>query len=90
MTCFLCFYVNFDGYIVIKGDFFSCHVEGFAFEGSIPFFALVHTFFCSMLSEGVLVFRGSVLHSCICLEGAYGFCAPFYCSVDYVFSSRLC
>ena len=73
-----------------KEIFFHDMLRVLHLRGIIPFFALVHTFFCSMLSEGVLVFRGSVLLSCICLGGACGFCAPFYCSVDYVFSSRLC
>ena len=59
-------------------------------RGSIHFFALVHAFLCSMLSEGVLVFRGSELLSCICLGGACEFCALFCCFIDYVFLSRLC
>ena len=59
-------------------------------RGSIHFFALLHAFLSSMLSGGVLVFRGSVLLSCVCLGEACKFCALFCCFVDYVFSFRLC
>ena len=64
------------------------HWESFDLRGSIHFFVLVPPFLCSMLSEGVLVFKGSVLLSCICLGRACEFCALF-CGFLSTMCSRL-
>ena len=64
MTCFLCCYVILDGCIVIKEEFFMtcCIRRVLHLRGSIHFLIVVHAFLSSMLSGGVHVFRGSLLH----------------------------
>ena len=75
MTCFLCCHVILDGCIIIKEEFFMtcCIWRVLHLRGSIHFLILVHAFLSSMLSGGVHVFRGSLLH--ILRESLWALCS---------------